>query len=331
VKREYGFQAMTASSLPSSVPSLGPDAEDDDADSVFSQSDDCDADLLEESELETDDEMHVATDEEEIYEKTSRTRRPKRSMEFLGMKVCQYAFQGLLGIGGSTLNRLRKDESAFTQSRRPEKPKHPVFGFCLDGQRKWVGVLMFLWLTWNSCAETLPTALSMPRAQNEAPDSKDSDFSLRYISSYLNNLRKHDYDPTDLHAGPGTFEGPKRYLQHGSRTDLYWEYRAYCDAQREDPCCYGMFLRVANKLLKPGTRNSHLSFRKISQHGQCDTCFDLKRRIRQRKAGAKQELYRKYSTHILSQWLDRQIYWAHRTLSRAMFDQSRQLGIRQVL
>ena len=143
VKREYGFQAMTASSLPSSVPSLGPDAEDDDADSVFSQSDDCDADLLEESELETDDEMHVATDEEEIYEKTSRTRRPKRSMEFLGMKVCQYAFQGLLGIGGSTLNRLRKDESAFTQSRRPEKPKHPVFGFCLDGQRKWVGVLMF--------------------------------------------------------------------------------------------------------------------------------------------------------------------------------------------
>ena len=340
MKRELSFKQAGAASVTPTASSTAPP--DSDSESLFPESDDnYDGTIFLESDsegllVETDEECFPASDEEffpasddENNDATETARRrPKHSMVFSGKFVCQFAFQALLGVGTSTVSRLRHNGPAFTRQRQEPRPKHPFFNLCMQGNRKWFSVVMFLWIVWNSCAETLPTELKMPR--REAPGIQDEDYSLRVVNGFLNNLAKHDYDPENFHQGPGTFNGPRRFLQHSSRTNLYWKYRAYCQVQNMDPCQYGMFMKVANKLLKPGVRNSHLAFRKVGQFGKCDICFDLKRRIRASKAEERTKLYKKYSTHILEQWLDRQRYWAHRTLSRAFFDQARQLGLRHL-
>ena len=351
VKREMNFKQVRASDIVATCPSMAaPDTDSEsmfpetsegesdgidvffaesDCSSLFNESDD---DLFPESDNEAnniDPDIFPESDDEDTSKRNtvSKPRRPKHGMTFSGKHVCQHAFQSLLSIGTSTICKLLQDEPAFTRTRQEPRPKHPVFGFCMQGQRKWFSVVLFLWIVWNSRAETLPTPFKMPH--QDAPHIQDEDYSLRVVNAFLNNLEKHDYDPENFQEGPGTFAGPRRFLQHSSRTDLYWEYRAYCQAQGDNnPCQYGMFMKVANKLLKPGVRKSHLSFRKAGQFGKCDVCFDLKRRIRACKGEARSRLYKKYSAHILAQWLDRQRYWAFRTMSRALFDQARQLGLR---
>jgi hypothetical protein len=281
--------------------------------------------------------MLFASDDEEndqLLAKRSYSKRRTGPVSFLGSEVCQSAYERLLGIGTGTIQQLRKGKPAFTNNNRLAQPKHPTFGFIMDYGRKWVTVVMFLWFIYHSCAETLPTTFHMPRTANEAPFLRGqdvSDYALRVVNKFMNGLNTYCNDPDVVNMGPGTFCGPKRHLQHTTRTDLFWEYRAYCNAVPTEAAGYGLFLKVVNKVLKPGTRNSHLGLRKTSEHAQCDTCFQLKRAIRVAVGQeAKQEAYRKYSSHILSQWLDRQLYWSFRSMSQGYFDQCRRMGSRQI-
>ena len=121
-------------------------------------------------------------------------------------------------------------------------------------------------------------------------------------------------------------------MQHQSRTDLYWDYRAYAESNGDDAASYTLFLQVVNKLMKPGIRNSHLGFRKMCQHAECDTCYDLKRRIKMcRDSERKHELHRKYVQHLLERWTDRQLYWALRSMSREFFTRQRHIGNKIVM
>ena len=141
------------------------------------------------------------------------TRRPAGSAQFLGKHVCWSALRRLLGVGDSTLQKLRSGQQAYTG--RPKRPKHPVFGFCIDDatSKKWHGVVTFLWFTYHSCAEFMPNHLRSCGGKDEAPfpsnDEDKEDFSQRYVSKALmelNVLLRHQRDAHGPRLGKGSQE-----------------------------------------------------------------------------------------------------------------------------
>lgn len=274
------------------------------------------------------EDIFLASDEENQQPRSQNRRRASQA-SFLGKPVCIHALQALLGIGTSTIQRLRAGERAFTNSRRPSRQKHPTFGFALDhnSSAMWPGIVMFLWETYQSCAEVLPTDFKMPKeTEVQVPEHRDPDLEERLVNHFVRSLESYTSDP-DVHmVGPGTFAGPCRFLQCSTRTELYWEYSASCHAKGVSPASYSTFLRVANAVLKPGIRNQHLRFRGVTQHGSCNTCYDLKQKLKTGNMAKRQEAYRNYSHHLLSQWLDRQQYWSYRSLSTSTFKTMVEMG-----
>eukprot|EP00435_Cladocopium_sp_Y103_P032873 s460_g8.t1 len=309
--------------------------DDDDCDANWHASSD-DGDLV----------MHSSGDSEDVEVRTSSTqkkgqkglpaeRRSAGSAQFLCKPVCWSALRRLLGVGDSTLQKMRRGENIY--EGRPKRPKHPVFGFCMDdaAAKKWHGVVTFLWHTYHSCAEFMPNHLraGLNKAESESrfpsgvEDTEAAEFVRRYVSKALMELHVYSSDVNVMHMGPHSENAPKRYLQHSSRTELYWEYTAYSVANDQEAASMSTFLRVTNKVLKPGMRGSALAFRKIGEHGQCDTCFELKLAIRKSKTEAEREAnYSAYLKHVLSQWLDRQVYWHHRSQSHAYFQKLLTMG-----
>ena len=259
---------------------------------------------------------------------SSKQRRQPGTAQFLGKPVCVRALSRLLAIGTSTLHKMRRGEEVF--AGRPARPKHPVFEFCLDGelQAKWHAVVVFLWRIYHSSAEFLPNHFKLPAAECEAPfpdeggDDSAEDFSQRYVSKVLNELDVYSADMNVMLLGPGNPDAPKRFLQHSTRTELFFEYVAYAEASGEQAASYSTFLRVANAVMKLGMRGGQLAYRKAGDHAQCDICWQLKQEIRQAKDRKERESRHKaYVKHVLSQWLDRQCYWQHRSTSHASFQE----------
>lgn len=302
---------------------------------VLLASDESDADeqiVLHATESEAEDVLFASDDEvEKPPAKRVQSQRRDEPARLLGKAVCVLALQSLLGYGTSTIQRIRNGEACFS---RPKRPKHPTLGFSMDQQTstKWPGVLMFFWKTYQSAAELMPTNFRMA-AEAEFPGQdvtkRDEDYELRQVNGFLQNLHRYSSD-LDIHLiGPGTFSGPCRYLQATTRTELYWEYVAASNASGDEPASYATFLRVANAIIKPGLRAGHLKFRGVNQHGQCNVCYELKTKIRgARLPDVRQELYRAYSQHLLSQWLDRQQYWSCRSFSHQWFTINLRFGER---
>ena len=258
--------------------------------------------------------------------------RKEDPAQFLGKPVCRRALAGLLAIGGSTLQKLRQGESAYTNNERKPLQKHPTFGFTLRGDtgKVWEHIVMFFFHVYHSAAEVLPTNwldIKAKGSEIETPfpeDCPEADASAEELQRLVNAIgRTLNTFSTDVDCqliGPGTFTGPRRCLQHGCRTDLYWEYLAYVESRSMTAASYNTFMRVANTILKPGLRDGHLRFRKPGEHSVCDFCFQAKERIRQaRSKDAKLAEERELVRHRLSQWQDRQIYWAFRTMSQNFF------------
>ena len=266
----------------------------------------------------------------------SKQRRVAGTAQFLGKPVCVRALSRLLAVGTSTLHKMRRGEEVF--AGRPARPKHPVFGFCLDGElhAKWHAVVVFLWRIYHSSAEFLPNHFKLPAAQCEAPFPDEGgdcaeDFSQRYVSKVLNELDVYSADMNVMLLGPGNPDAPKRFLQHSTRTELFFEYVAYSEANGQETASYSTFLRVANCVMKPGMRGGQLAYRKAGDHAQCDICWQLKQEIRQAKDRKERESRNKaYVKHVLSQWLDRQCYWQHRSTSHASFQQLMEMGSKMI-
>lgn len=280
---------------------------------------------------ESDDSIFLASDDEDRPPPKRKYQIRRSQITFLGKEVCVHALQALIGVGSSTLQRIRAGEQAFTNRRRKTAPKHPIFGFTMNDSNvsnKWTGVVMFLWQTYQSCAEVMPTGFKMPRDQEiDVPETKDPDLESRLVNHFLLSLQTYSTDP-DVHLiGPGTFSGPCRWLQASSRTELYWEYYASCLAKNIEAGSYSTFLRVANSILRPGMRGGHLRFRGVNQHGKCNVCYELKLKIKQTHTNQqRKEAYRLYSQHLLSQWLDRQQYWSFRTMSHTWVKTMTEMG-----
>ncbi|CAK9085947.1 Uncharacterized protein SCF082_LOCUS40690 [Durusdinium trenchii] len=156
------------------------------------------------------EDIFLASDEENQQPRSQNRRRASQA-SFLGKPVCIHALQALLGIGTSTIQRLRAGERAFTNSRRPSRQKHPTFGFALDhnSSAMWPGIVMFLWETYQSCAEVLPTVFKMPKeTEVQVPEHRDPDLEERLVNHFVRSLESYTSDP-DVHmVGPGTFAGP---------------------------------------------------------------------------------------------------------------------------
>ena len=216
-----------------------PDADQQDVeDEIFAESE---SDCFHATDSEQEEIFHSSESGPEAEKGVSSTKRnaqPRRveKYEILGKEVCASAFARLLGVGSSTLTRIRQGQPAFTKQKRPPLPKHPQFKFALRGEDAalWEGVVMFLWCLYHSKAEIMPTNFTLPGRQKfETPfpenEEQDSELVERLVQSFSRSLQSKGTDVNVNMVGPGTFMGPLRALPHGSRAELYWEYVAFND------------------------------------------------------------------------------------------------------
>lgn len=255
--------------------------------------------------------------------------RSSQGSEFLNKSVCKEALARLVGVGNSTISKIRRGEMAFTNHSRPELPKRPMFGFTMRGETSalWEHIIMFLWFVYQSCAEFMPNYFRMAgeqSAETAFPEDKedvDHDCIARLVNGFSQTLQTVSTDIDVNQIGPGTFRGPMKALPHGTRAELYWEYKVFSESRGLPVASYSTFMRVANPILKPDTRNTgHLRFRKTGEHAQCDQCFSLRKAIAKAKNPAeKLSLQKDHHRHVLSSWLCRHVYWSMRALSQATF------------
>lgn len=292
-----------------------------------------DAETSEDSSLRatgSESEVLVATDDDkEAVHKQPYAKRRQERLQFFDKTVCSKSCARLLGIGQTTLQRLREGQAVFTMKNRQPIPKHPSFEFSLRGEAgsKWTHVVLFLWPIYHSSAECLPTDFVSGFKQRQSEGSqpqdqecmfpKDSNCDredvLRSVNSFLRSLHQYNSDVEAHMIGPGFFRGERRHLPHGTRTEMFFEYRAYCKSVGDnDPASFATFLRIANKVFGPHMRAGFLNFRKPGEHAVCDVCTRLKRSMRFRRGvlaatggpTADADAVQAYSSHILHQWLD---------------------------
>ena len=319
-KLDGGEHQVDSNVIPQSDSEDGPRCE-----VIFSESEG----LVSEAEGHVDDlepEVLVESDTSPCNEPSSSSRitrsygnRNHAQLTFLGKTVCASAHQRLMGIGTSMLSKLRKGENAFTNKSRVPLPKHPGIGISMrtSSRDKWPRVLSFLWPVYHSAAEVLPTKFRMPNGYlKEGVELNDEDdFLTRYVSTFLHGLHSYHNMP-DLHKiGPGSFEGPRRFLQHRKPIDVYNEYIAFETAGGRMPANFSTFMKVFHAVAK-----DHLKFRSKGEHAECNTCSKMKKQMsKANNQEDREKAYRVYSSHILAQWVDRQAYWSNRTLSQSWF------------
>ena len=271
-----------------------------------------------------DDDDADGYDNEQSHQEASRTykanRAPAFRNEFCGLAVCLYAHRRLLGVSERIVGQVRNGERAYTMHRQNPLPKHPTTGMSLRGGKlAWVSVLMFLWFMYQSAAELLPRRLHMTVA---GPDSlggaKNDDMQQRCLQSFLKTLDAFVNDPDNYNTGPGTDKGHRRFLPRAKKTDMYWDYVAWCETRHQDAASRTVFLKIWNKV-----HTTHLSFRDKMEHAECNACNTLKRKIKLAQTEPqRQTLRHDYLQHLVSQWSDRQVYWMRRALSRTWWSQS---------
>lgn len=265
-----------------------------------------------------------------VAQPQKRGRYALRSTErltFLGQPVCRVAFQRLLGVGSSSIDKVRRGERAFTNESRAPQQKHPTFGFTLRGEvnQKWTHVVMFLYHLYQFESEAMPNYFAMvgeKTLETQFPDEAgdvDQDVVERLVNGLSQMLSAAASDVDVNMIGPGTFRGQVKKLPHQNRTELYWEFVAWSESRGLEAASYSTFMRVAAPILGPRCQG-HLRFRKVGEHAQCDTCYTLRKEISKAKTVKGQEEARKrHHHHVLAAWLCRHVYWSLRALSQSTF------------
>jgi hypothetical protein len=175
----------------------------------------------------------------------------------------------------------------------------------------------------------MPTHFKLPgkspdksKETEEYSDSSAEDDGGDDVSFAGINLGNYYKTGDCLLEGPGTTLGPRRYLQHDTAINLFFEYVATMKSRGYGAASFSTFMRVFRNMF-----NSHLGFRKKSQHAECTVCSLFKKGLQTAQTLAhRQASLDKYSKHIWEQWSDRQIYWANREMSHSLFFKNAKFG-----
>jgi len=195
---------------------------------------------------------------------------------------------------------------------------------------KWPNVLLFLWFVYHSCAEGMPDKwirLSETRGIDSLVSKLGSEprWTGEAVSEVALDVANYGTDPDLATLGPGTLRGARRYLQHDAPIHLFFEYLGWCRRGDSLAAGYHTFLRVFRKVFR-----THLQFRKRggAAHAECSLCNGLKQELRLATAFShKREILEKYTTHLLSQWLDRHTWWATTVASQGWFWANARVGL----
>ena len=125
---------------------------------------------------------------------------------------------------------------------------------------------------------------------------------------------------------------PMRHLPPGSPVSLFWQFKAWWAAleehhknaaqdnshrvQRERPS-WSTFWRAWSE-----TWSRFLTFRKTSQHKDCNICFDFRVALHKKNipTAEKMKLAAQWQEHLTLQYHDRMLYWSLRFASRAFMN-----------
>ena len=267
-----------------------------------------------------------------------RARKQRYSMTFLGHQVCFQAALVFVGVGSGRLRRIKEGRR---DGRRDGTKRVRGPGGLNPSARAMPSVLRFLWRLYHSVGEGMPdrftfdrcdldtlsvqpTGAPHPKAKAKkkpvqpaavvplAPEEEEQERSIVAATLYAETTRM---PAQAIQAGPGMPQGPLRFLPPQKRIHVYWEHLAWCNSQGQQPASFHTFLRAFQ-----GCREK-LRIRKAGSHATCDTCAALKARIRAaRFPKERQAAMEEYTKHVLSQWLDRQIYWHAQELSLSCRD-----------
>ncbi len=77
----------------------------------------------------------------------------------------------------------------------------------------------------------------------------EPDWSIKPVADAIAlTVANYGTDPDMALNGPGTLQGPRRYLQHDSPIHLFWEYIGWCRHSESKPGSYSTFMRVFRKV-----------------------------------------------------------------------------------
>lgn len=244
------------------------------------------------------------TSDEELLEEQPQPKRPRKRQvaqarygcSFLGQKVCKKALLALIGVGKSRAQRVARRRVDLRRAR----PKG-TWGRILSKPRKdgvFEQLLKFFWSLYCSVGEAMPDRLRFARASGGSVrcrpdgrtdasdddsdgglyvcgDSSDEERIVRGATLYLSQQRAFD---DLLRLGPGTSDGPRRYLPKSSKKELYWQYAAMAKRNGERVASYTSFLRVFHLCFE---EIGFLRFRKCKgDHAVCTACEGFKEELR---------------------------------------------------
>ncbi|CAE7250508.1 unnamed protein product [Symbiodinium sp. CCMP2592] len=261
---------------------------------------------------------------------TTNSAMKRKQWQLDGRDVCFRAFCRLLGHSPTTVLRMMHGDPDLRKSgldNMPTRPRpHPQQDI----------VHHFLMDQYMSAAETLPEVMqgdgtSFAEQALDTDGSQSAAPSETFQKSFLWNLDTSI--PERVVAlfgkGDGRMQAPLRFLPPGQISDLWYQFLAWCQAQRAQlqphersdsdsqfqiPS-WSTFMRVWHQYWYKQV----LDFRQKSSHAECTVCWEAKQLLhsqglplheRVRHAAA-------WRAHLACQYADRLLYYHIRYASRA--------------
>lgn len=242
-----------------------------------------------------------------VEDEEGGAQRPRYAKsKLLGRRVCRPRLLKLLGVSART----------FRNHRSGAIDKRVFNGRAIDEQT--MSVDQFFLEMWFTSAEGLPEDPSLDAdlvLGEEPPPPCAESASTRP----LDHVPHWDPESNLLHemaALGGQRDMARKYIQHQTVTDLWWQYVAWV-AER-CPAGFGRASYSSFWRRWHGVWSARLQIRKSSQHAQCTICSGYSNYIHHARGSPedKQAAAKRWHEHLKEQYRDRLIYWNIRQASR---------------
>ena len=179
----------------------------------------------------------------------------------------------------------------------------------------------FIHLYWSAGESTTTLQLVFglfPELEPRGPQKKMLDTSDEQLREQLLErlIDQKLAGPTHqtLESDPEKLE--ERMIPHGSMSNLYMMYIAYCRAGKVEAACKSTFYGIGKRWL-----TTCLSFQRKCNHAVCFTCTTLREAIRKATDFDQHaQLSARLLGHYTQMWRDREVYWMARERSESVQD-----------